>query len=80
VEGLDLAMNLTLAFNELRGAGALPIMPTFYGNARVAYRFGEQGPTVGLAARFSSARPAALDTDEGYFPRGPRRAPSVSCA
>lgn len=70
VEGLDLAMNLTLAFNELRGAGALPIMPTFYGNARVAYRFGEQGPTVGLAARFSSARPAALDTDEGYFPRG----------
>lgn len=70
VEGLDLAVNLTLAANELRGAGSLPIMPTFYGNARIAYRFGELGPTLGLAARFSSARPAALDTDEGYFPRG----------
>ncbi|MBK8412154.1 MAG: TonB-dependent receptor [Sandaracinaceae bacterium] len=70
VEGLDLAMNLTLAFNELRGAGRLPILPAFYGNARIAYRFGEEGPTLGLVARFSSARPAYLATDDGSAPLG----------
>lgn len=70
VEGLELATNLTLAMNHLRGVGSLPIIPSFYGNARVSYRFGEAGPTLGLVTRFSSTRTTFLDSDEGEVPRG----------
>ncbi len=68
IDGLELATNLTLAMNDLRGSGSLPIIPAFYGNARIAYRFGETGPTLGLVARFSSNRTTYLDAEEGVAP------------
>ena len=73
IAGLELVTNLTLAVNEMRGVGPLPIIPAFYGNARVAYRIGSDGPTLALVGRFSSVRYASVQTEDGdYLPHGAR--------
>ena len=65
VEGLEVGTNLTVAANDVRGDQSLPIIPSFYGNARVAYRVGATGPTFALVGRFSSRRLALNDSGVG---------------
>lgn len=59
---LELATGLTGSVSYERSEGSFtrvdPIMPYFFGNARVAYRFDRGNTTVALATRFSSDRTA----------------------
>jgi outer membrane receptor for ferrienterochelin and colicins len=45
-----------------------PVTPQMFGNARIAYDFGERYPSIGLAAHFLGKRPAAR-TFEKYIPQ-----------
>lgn len=67
---LALGANLTLAHAELdtpEGRQDLPVAPNVYGNVHGSYTFGDEGPTLGLAAAFSDARL----WDEGENPEQP---------
>ncbi len=48
------------------GNSRLAVAPQLFGNARLAYVFGRELPTVGLATRFLGPRPA--DHAEGFSP------------
>ena len=67
------ALNATSAFtsrvDDEYGASHPPaVTPQMFGNARIAYEFGERYPVIGLAAHFVGKRPAAR-TFEKYVPQ-----------
>lgn len=51
------------------GTTRLPVAPQLFGNARLAYVFGEDLPTVAFATRFMGTRPA--DLSNGQFSPDP---------
>jgi outer membrane cobalamin receptor len=66
-------LNGTAAFTRQAdpeyGASHPPVVtPQMFGNARIAYDFGERYPVIGLAAHFVGKRPAAR-TFEKYIPQ-----------
>ena len=68
-------LNGTTAFTSLTdpeyGAAHPPtVTPQMFGNARIAYDFGEGYPTIGLAAHYLGKRPAAR-AFEKYFEKPP---------
>jgi len=70
-------LSITGAIAERRSAGRstrLPVAPQLFGNARVAFVFGELLPTVGLGVRFIGPRPA--DLSSGFDP--PAYAPAAA--
>jgi outer membrane receptor for ferrienterochelin and colicins len=64
---------LTGAIAEKRTSGGgstrLPVAPQIFGNARVAFVFGQDLPTLGLATQFLGPRPA--DLSNGQFAPDP---------
>jgi outer membrane receptor for ferrienterochelin and colicin len=79
-ERLRYGLNVTDAVSRVdEGDGnshELTVGPSLFGNARVAYDFGEPWPTLGLAAQYLGRRPADRAFDGG-FTRTPYAAPHV---
>jgi outer membrane receptor for ferrienterochelin and colicins len=44
------------------------VTPQMFGNARIAYAFGERRPVIGLAAHYAASRPAARAYEKHFFP------------
>jgi hypothetical protein len=69
---IQYGFTLTGAIAEKRtksGTSHLPAAPQIFGNARLAYAFGEELPTVGFATSFMGPRPA--DLSNGQFSPDP---------
>jgi hypothetical protein len=69
-ERLRYGLNVTDAVSRVdEGDGnshELTVGPSLFGNARVAYDFGEPWPTLGLAAQYLGRRPADRAFDGGF--------------
>jgi outer membrane receptor protein involved in Fe transport len=71
VNRLQYGLTLTAAVAERLEAGSaqrLGVAPQVFGNARLAYDFGEKLPTVALAAQFLGRRAADRAHDGGFVP------------
>ncbi|HMJ13386.1 MAG TPA: TonB-dependent receptor, partial [Polyangiaceae bacterium] len=65
-------LNVTAAYTRHsepdQSSGLLTVAPQFFGNARIAYSFGNYLPNPALAARYVSGRPAHQAFEDKFFP------------
>jgi outer membrane receptor for ferrienterochelin and colicins len=68
ISGFEIGSNLTLATNQIGNTGPLYVLPRFYGNAHVSYRFGDDKPTIAVVSAFSSRRYAGAEPGDTPIP------------